>query len=63
MPRNKSFMYSNSKIRVGEESPSHREGSRTLEWYEHSSDLWGSINWNQVKTYVDTYCHGTTRGA
>lgn len=63
MARSKNFIYANSSIRVGEEPASHRTGSRELDWYPHSSDLWGDINWTQVKTYVNTYCHGTANGA
>lgn len=63
MPRKKSFIYSNSDIRVGEEPGSHRSGTRQLEWFDNSENLWDHIDWNQVNSYIDTYCHGTSYGA
>ena len=63
MPRGKTFIYSNSNIRVGEEPASHREGTRSLQWFEHSEEAWGNINWDIVKARIANECHGTREGA
>ena len=63
MPRNKTFIYANPSIRVDNEPASHREGTRQIEWFDNSKDLWNRINWNTVHDRINAECHGTSKGA
>jgi hypothetical protein len=44
----KTFIYSNSSIRVDNEPASHRKNSKTFSWYDNAESVWQHINWDEV---------------
>lgn len=59
----KTFIYSNSSIRVDNEPAFHRKNSKTFSWYANAESVWQHINWNEVSQRIEEYCHGTTENA
>lgn len=59
----RSFLYKNGNIRIGKEPATHREGSKEVNWFAHSENVWKGIDWNRVRSYITINCHGSSSGA